>query len=119
MQEQITLETEELPIVLTFIDNDNWSLLTTRRVYTVDDKKRYQVSNTDMKDVSFSLRGKTSITLMDDNTIPVFIEPGKPSMAIYNGITESIFRVKWFARTKSMGLPLVPADGIRGKKRHQ
>ncbi|MBV8251612.1 MAG: hypothetical protein JO154_03315 [Chitinophaga sp.] len=122
--EQISLTDGELPIVLTFINNDNWSLLTTRHVYTFQEKILHPVSNAEIAGVSYSLKCKVSKELYsletvrrtDGTSIPVFIETGKPSMVMFYGIERSIFRVRWFVRRKEMGLPLVPADGIKGRR---
>ena len=84
----------ELPIACTFLDNNNYTLVTTRRVITCNSGINHTILLQNIK--SFTpgdfkgLRGMPttlgSIIDTDDVVIPVFIETGKASMIMVYAI---------------------------------
>ena len=87
-------EVEELPIACTYIDTNNYTLITTRRILTVKDSSRHSVPFEDIKAYKFGdFKGMRdnpvtigNVTTVDGETFPVFIESRKPSMIVVNAI---------------------------------
>jgi hypothetical protein len=91
---QIDLAEDELIICSTIIDKDNYSILTTRRLLTKQDG---QLSTGNIQNAIYKLygdfkgyRNKTytlgQILLQDGNELKCFIETGKASMVIIQGV---------------------------------
>jgi hypothetical protein len=86
--------TGELPIACTYIDSINYTLITTRQIFTTKDGSKYTVSFQDIKTYNFGdFKGRRdnpvtigSVTTINGEDFPVLIESGKPSMVVVNAI---------------------------------
>lgn len=87
-------ETEELPIACTYIDINNYTLITTRRIFTVEDCLKHTVLFQDIKAYKFGdFKGMRdnpvtigNVTTFNGESFPFLIERGKPSMVVVNAV---------------------------------
>jgi len=87
-------ETEELPIACTYTDANNYTLITTRRIYTVKGSSPHAVPFQDIKAYKFGdFKGMRdnpvtigNVTTFIGESFPVLIESGKPSMVVVNAV---------------------------------
>ena len=92
---EITLEAGEELICSTFVDEQTWTLLTTRRILTADGLsldehsiKGITKSNFgDYKDSVKQAHTKGFLFFKDGNVVPIFIETGRASTIMVTGIT--------------------------------
>lgn len=86
--------TGELPIACTYIDTNNFTLITTRRIFTTKGSLKYSVPFQNIKTYNFGdfkgMRGNPvtigSVTTINGENFPVLIESGKPSMVVVNAV---------------------------------
>ena len=86
--------TGELPIACTYIDINNYTLITTRRIFTTKDGSKYAVPFQDIKTYNFGdFKGMRDspvtiggVTTTNGEGLPVLIESGKPSMVVVNAV---------------------------------
>jgi hypothetical protein len=87
--------TEELPVACTYIDNFNYTLLTTRRLIILQNGSNYVIPFQDVRTYCFAdfkgMKDKLvttgSLTTVTGEHIPLLIETGKPSMVLVNAVS--------------------------------
>jgi hypothetical protein len=89
-----THQENELPIALTHVDNNNWTLLTTKKIISnINGDIKQALANNIAKRTWNDFKGYKEkpitlghLTLDDNSTLDVLIETGKASMIIIYGI---------------------------------
>jgi hypothetical protein len=90
----ISLEEDELIICSVFVNESQWTILTTKRIITKDNSLSFtgRIENFksrylgDFKGIDRQKVEQGYIKMKDDSKCPYFIETGKPSMIIIYGI---------------------------------
>jgi hypothetical protein len=90
----IIYQDSELPIALTYVDSNNWTLLTTRAIISkIDGLTKHSLSHSVAKWTWGDFKGYKEkpttlgrLTLNDSSTLDVLTETGKASMIMIYGI---------------------------------
>jgi len=112
MFKNIKLEDEEFIICSTEIEDNQWTILTTRRVITQNEAEFFDSRIIDLKTKnSRNFKGfgnisfvKAKIELHNGLEIPYFIETGEPSMVMIYGIQTAMHIIprgaEWIEKTE-------------------